>query len=154
MSVAPAVLSQSVSLDGLPEDLAIDLIKVARTRPVKSGVTLFEAGDPGDGFYTLLEGSLRVILRGEEGEQVLAILSPGAIFGEMAYLNAAPRTADVIATEPSELLILTQDTMQKAMDRMPAVAARILHNLSLILVERLHETTTRYVKSSNQQAAA
>lgn len=37
---------------------------------------------------------------------------------------------------------------------MPAVAARILHNLSLILVERLQETTTRYVKSRNEQAAA
>ena len=69
MSVEPHVLSQSVALDGLPEDLAVDLIKVARNRPVKAGTALFEAGDPGDGFYALLEGSLRVVLRGEEGER-------------------------------------------------------------------------------------
>lgn len=126
MSVAPAILSQSVSLDGLPEELAIDLIKVARTRPVKAGVTLFEAGDPGDGFYTLLEGSLRVILRGEEGEQVLAILSPGAIFGELSLFDGEPRSATVVASKPSRVAFFDKAAVLRFADDNPAVYRHML----------------------------
>ena len=69
MQVNPDVLSQSVALDGLPEDLAAELIKVARTRPVKAGAVLFEAGDPGDGVYALNSRATRAFTCGEDGEQ-------------------------------------------------------------------------------------
>ena len=126
MQVNPDVLSQSVALDGLPEDLAAELIKVARTRPVKAGAVLFEAGDPGDGFYALLEGTLRVILRGEDGEQVLAILSPGAIFGELSLFDGEPRSATVIATKPSRVAFFEKTAVFRFMDDNPAVYRHML----------------------------
>lgn len=137
-------------LVGLEFRDACSFLKLATVVGCVEDEKIVAKGDVGNELYVLLSGAVEV----RDGTRRVASFGRGAIFGEMAYLNAAPRTADVIATEPSELLILTQDTMQKAMDKMPAVAARILHNLSLILVERLHETTTRYVKSSNRQAAA
>jgi len=121
MSVAQNLLSQSVALDGLPEDLAVELIKVSRTRPVKAGAALFEAGDPGDGFYALLEGSLRVILRGEEGEQVLALLSPGAIFGEMSLFDGEPRSASVVAAKTSRVAFFDKAAVFRFADDNPAV---------------------------------
>lgn len=126
MHVNPQVLSQSVTLDGLPEDLAAELARVARTRAVKAGVTLFEAGDPGDGFYALLEGSLRVVLRGDDGEQVLAILSPGSIFGELALFDGEPRSATVIAAKPSRVAFFEKSAVFRFADDNPAVYRHML----------------------------
>lgn len=126
MSVTPHVLSQSVTLDGLPEDLAVELTKVARTRAVKAGVTLFEAGDPGDGFYALLEGSLRVVLRGDDGEQMLAILPAGSIFGELALFDGEPRSATVVAAKPSRVAFFEKSAVFRFADENPAVYRHML----------------------------
>ncbi|MCF3932199.1 Crp/Fnr family transcriptional regulator [Acuticoccus sp. M5D2P5] len=122
----PQVLAQSVTLDGLPDDLAEALIKVARMRPIKAGAAVFEAGDPADGFYALIEGSLRVILRGEEGEQVLALLSPGAIFGEMALFDGEPRSASIVATKASRLAFFDKHAVYRFADENPAVYRHML----------------------------
>lgn len=125
--VIPAnVLSQSIALDGLPNELAEELIKVARNRPVKAGVALFEAGDPGDGFYALLEGSLKVILRGEEGEQVLALLSPGAIFGELSLFDGEPRSATVVAAKASRVAFFDKAAVFRFADDNPGVYRHML----------------------------
>jgi len=137
-------------LVGLDYRDACRFLKLATVIACAEGERIVAKGDVGNELYVLLSGAVDV---SDEARRV-ASFGRGAIFGEMAYLNAEPRTADVVAKEPSELLVLTQDTMQKAMEKMPAVAARILHNLSLILVERLRETTSQYVKLSNTRAAA
>ncbi len=133
MRVNPQVLSQSVALDGLPDDLAEELTKLARTRPIKSGQAVFETGDPGDGFYALLEGSLRVVLRGEEHEQVLALLSPGAIFGEMSLFDGEPRSASVVAAKPSRIAFFDKSAVYRFADDHPGVYRHML----LIVGKRL-----------------
>lgn len=126
MRVNPKVLSYSIALDGLPEDLAEKLTEVARTRAVKAGSVIFEAGDPGDGFYALLEGSLRVVLRGDDHEQVLAILSPGSIFGELAMFDGEPRSATVIAAKPSRIAFFEKTAVYRFCDENPAVYRHML----------------------------
>ncbi len=126
MHVNPQVLSNSVALDGLPEELGAELIKVARTRPVKAGAAIFEAGDPGDGFYALLEGSLRVLLRAEDGEQVLAILSPGAIFGELSLFDGQPRSAAVVAAKASRVAFFDKGAVFRFADENPLVYRHML----------------------------
>lgn len=137
-------------LVGLEFRDACRFLKLATVTACADGQRIVAKGDVGNELFVLLSGAVEV----RDGSRRVASFGRGAIFGEMAYLNAEPRSADVVAVEPSELLILTQDTMQKAMEKIPAVAARILHNLSMILVERLRETTDRYVKLSDRQAAA
>ncbi|MEM7694554.1 MAG: Crp/Fnr family transcriptional regulator [Pseudomonadota bacterium] len=126
MATASDLLAQSVALDGLPEELAAELIKVARTRPVKANVALFEAGDPADGFYALLEGSLKVMLRGEEGEQVLALLSPGAIFGELSLFDGEPRSATIVAAKASRVAFFDKAAVFRFCDDNPAVYRHML----------------------------
>ncbi|XWN31794.1 MAG: Crp/Fnr family transcriptional regulator [Devosia sp.] len=126
MAVNPQLLSHSITLDGLPEDLAAELTKVARTRPVKAGQALFEAGDPGDGFYALLEGSLKVVLRGEDGEQLLALLSPGALFGELSLFDGRPRSATVLAAKASRVAFFDKSAVFRFCDDNPAVYRHML----------------------------
>lgn len=126
MHVTPQVLSQSGALDGLPEDLAEPLAKVARTRPVRPGQSVFEEGDPGDGFYVLLEGVLRVVLRGGEGEQLLAILAPSAVFGEMSLFDGEPRSASVVASKASRVAFFDKAAVYRFADDHPAVYRHML----------------------------
>jgi len=63
--------------------------------------------DPGDSLYVLTEGRVKVVLFGTTGREViLSVFKPGEFFGEMSLLDNQPRSANVIAVEPSKMLVL------------------------------------------------
>ena len=78
---------------------------------VSDGERLITQGDPGDRFYVLAAGSLRVE---RDGTRLRDVTEPGEGVGEIAILRDVPRTASVFATGPSTLL---------AIDRAPFLAA-------------------------------
>ena len=87
------------------ECLAVSL----KRRSLKRGEALFRKGDEGTSLYIVKSGSVKVVLPSDMGDEVAAaILSEGEFFGEMALLDGMPRSADVVALEPSELLALNQ----------------------------------------------
>ncbi|HET6334338.1 MAG TPA: cyclic nucleotide-binding domain-containing protein [Polyangiales bacterium] len=79
----------------------LSVLRVVRMRP--DSVILRE-GEPGTSFFVLARGSVDVRARREGRETQLAQLQEGSIFGEMALLSAAPRTASVIAHDDCDLL--------------------------------------------------
>ncbi len=80
-----------------------------KRRSLKKGETLFRKGDEGTSLYIVKSGSVKIVLPSDMGDEVTpAILSEGDFFGEMALLDGLPRSADVVALEPSELLALNQ----------------------------------------------
>ncbi len=75
----------------------IDFSLLARateeSRSYKAGDTIFKVGDPGTEFFVVKSGSVAVHL----GNRTLQVLGDGEIFGEMALIDAEPRSATVIA---------------------------------------------------------
>ena len=97
-------LFQSLSHDD-SESLSASL----KRRLLKKGEALFRKGDEGTSLYIVKSGSVKIVLPSDMGDEVApAILSKGDFFGEMALLDGLPRSADVVALEPSELLALNQ----------------------------------------------
>src|SRR5688572_2607648 len=85
-------------LSVLPPELSAELFKTARPLRLKADQTLFTAGDPGDGCYRVEQGLLKVsVVSPSGGERILAILGPGALVGELAMIDAQPRSASVTA---------------------------------------------------------
>ena len=78
-----------------------DIVRLLQVRDVSEGTVVVRAGDPGDAIYFIVSGKVAVQLKPEA-----IALGRGAFFGEMALLFAEPRSATVIATEPSVLLVL------------------------------------------------
>ena len=112
------------------------------------------AGDVGHEMFVLLAGSVEV--RGP-GDQVLASMARGDLFGEIALFSESRRTADVIAAEDSEVLVLTQEFLQRAMTSIPDIVVKVLFNLTKILCDRLGASTRQLIdraEDENKPAAA
>ncbi len=100
-----------------------------RTYP-KNSVILFE-DDPGDALYVVLTGEVKVVLIGEDGREViLSILRGGDFFGEMSLIDDQPRSAHVIATEASNLMVLRRDEFRECLEQTPRIALGLLRALS------------------------
>lgn len=86
---------------------------VMPTRFVKAGDAVFSEGDtPDEGLYYICYGKVEVSRVEPDGTRTLAELDEGAVFGEMALINAQPRNATVTATEDSGFYNISRDTFQ------------------------------------------
>lgn len=120
-------LQNSFSLEGLPDDLSLGLARLARPMKLGDGAILFEAGDPGNGCYAIMEGSLRVSLLSVEGdEQLLAVLGPGDLVGELALLDGRPRSATVTVLKQTQLAFIDKAAFERFADENPAVYRHML----------------------------
>jgi CRP/FNR family cyclic AMP-dependent transcriptional regulator len=116
---------------GLQRDELLKFAELTRERTYPKGSVILFQGDPGDSLYVLRQGRAKVVLIGEDGREViLAVLEPGAHFGELALIDDQPRSAHVIAMEDSQLLILRREDFRRRVEANPPVAWALLTELS------------------------
>ncbi len=97
------------------------------TSEFRSGQTIFTQGDPGDRLYLIVEGTVKVSLRGPAGRtSVRAIIGPTDIFGELAVFDPAPRACTATALSDVRALWLDRATVRALMTRQPAIAEQLL----------------------------
>ncbi|MCL6648292.1 MAG: Crp/Fnr family transcriptional regulator [Chloroflexi bacterium] len=108
-----------------------------RLRGFREGEIIFHRDDVGNALYVIRTGRVKIRLLADDGrETVLAILSPGDCFGELALLDGEPRSADAVAMERTETLILGREDFLAALDHNPTLARRIL----VLLSHKLRQT--------------
>ena len=126
-----ALLTQSSLFHGLDPSALDDLTRRLQVRTRRAGALLVEEGEPGDAMFVVLEGRAKVVLFGENGREVtLSLLGPGDFFGEMALLDGAARSANVVADEAVTLLQLSRDAFVDHLRRHPQTAINLLGELS------------------------
>jgi diguanylate cyclase (GGDEF)-like protein len=113
-----------------PEDLD-RIASAAVAVEFAEGDHIVEAGNTGSSLFIIVEGSVQVLYPGRSADVQLALLGPGDFFGEMALLNAKPRSATVRARTPVRVLELEQDAFRRLILDFPRVAIKILEILSL-----------------------
>lgn len=101
-------------------------------------------GDPGDRLFIIASGLVKVVYTSPQGdEMVLATLRSPEIFGELAVLDQVPRSASVIAVEPTLVLMLSSRQMRQAMHNSPELVDEVLAIMSG-LIRRLTEQTADF----------
>ena len=126
-------------LSVLPAELSAALFAAARPHRLKADQMLFTAGDPGDGCYRVEQGLLKVsMVSPSGGERILAILGPGTLVGELAMIDAQPRSASVTAVRDSELSFISRTAFEAVAHTHPDVYRHIVK----LLVQRLRDTNT------------
>jgi hypothetical protein len=125
--------NQLSALDGLSEDLAAKALGKSNIIECTAGDRVLKKGGVARNMFVVLEGNLEVRDKGT----LIRVLSPGDIFGEMAFLLEQPRTADVDAATECRILSLSEGTLRKSIASDPEVAAQLLLNVSKILCKRV-----------------
>jgi tetratricopeptide (TPR) repeat protein len=109
----------------LPPDEMIEIIRKIPLRAYSSAQVIIEEGDSGDSLYLIKSGSAQVITHILGREIELAILSPGDVFGEIAFLTGRPRTASVIALEKIEVMELDKVLLEEIFERYPDILIKM-----------------------------
>ena len=95
------------------------------------GQALFSEGDRGDQLYVVLEGKMKLGRTSADGrENLLAVMGPGEMFGELSLFDPGPRTATATAITDSTLRALSSTNLQPWLSEHPEVAAQLLAALA------------------------
>jgi glutaminase len=135
---SPGSLSEQELMAGMsPRELdAIE--RMTEVLKLGAGELVFTEGDDSDAVYFLLGGRVRVRLPlGAGREQRLATLGPGVAFGEMAFLDEARRSADVVAETDAVVARLPIDDFRLLADEHPGITERFAVNMVRNLSGRL-----------------
>jgi CRP/FNR family transcriptional regulator, cyclic AMP receptor protein len=123
---------------GLDDQIVKRLIPHALTRHVKKGTLLFRKGDVGTNLYAVCAGAVRVSAPSDQGKDaVFNLIVPGEIFGEIAFLDGGPRSADAKMMESGELMVIERRDFLPLLHDYPELALRLLE----VLCGRLRRTS-------------
>lgn len=107
------------------------LSRVALVRQYPAGVTILREDEPGDQFFVLLRGEVKVFVDSPDGrEVVLTHLQTGEFFGEMALFEGDTRSASVSALTETELVVLARADFLTVLTHDFSLTKKILATLS------------------------
>ena len=115
----------------------------ALTRTYATGTVLFEENDPGSRMYVVSSGRVKITRRLGDTEIVLATVSDGEFFGEMALLEQLPRSATATTIEKSELIEIDEETFHTMLRDNAEIGTRMMRKLCA----RLRDTDRRLQNS-------
>ncbi len=94
---------------------------------------IFSEGQPGEEMYIIQRGSVKITKIVDNNEVLLAVLKQGDMFGEMALLEAKPRSAGAVAYEDCQLLAVNKENFERMVASQPQIVTR----LTQLLAERI-----------------
>jgi len=113
---------------------------IVENRRFQKGETIFSDGDPGDGFYVVAAGKVKIYKVSFDGkEQILHIFGPGQPFGEVPVFTGKPFPASAQALEPSHLLFFPRRAFADLLAQHPSLAMAML----AVLSRRLRDFTVQ-----------
>jgi predicted RND superfamily exporter protein len=137
MKVDQTVLETSPLFEDMSNYERRKAILISEIHEFEAGEKLVTQGDVGRNMYMILDGEAHVERRDDDKTRLLAELKAGQVFGEVGYIRAIERTADVVAVTPVTALNFEYDRMQKDLKFFPNIVAKLNFNISSILGGRL-----------------
>ncbi len=144
------VLKQTLIFSGSDAEALERLAKLAVVRSFAPGEFIFYEGDPPDWFYILYQGKVKILKHSPSGKDIIiAVFTPGEIFGEVAVFQGRPYPASAQAAEEVIVLGIKYQELLPFMAQNPQVSLRIISTLGERLKsahERLKDLTTEKVE--------
>lgn len=132
-----AVVRTAPLFSALDDDSAATLRASMTMVKVSKGHTLFKEGDAGDRLFVVVGGKLKLGTSSIDGrENLLSILGPGDMFGELSLFDPGPRTATATAVTDARVLALAHDQVIGLVTQHPQVSLELLARLA----QRLRRT--------------
>jgi CRP-like cAMP-binding protein len=122
------------------------LEKKGEVLEVEKDFVILEEGESRRVLFVILEGSCRVELSLRGKDETVANLTRNEFFGDMNFLEGIGASANVIANEPTKVLVITPEETQALLAADPSLAMRFYHSLAISLSRRLRATTNKLVE--------
>ena len=137
MTIDEDVVRKAPLFTALDEAAALSLRANMDSVKIAKGSILFAEGDEGDHLYVIVEGKLKLGTSSGDGrENLLSILGPGEMFGELSLFDPGPRTSTATAVTDAKLLSLGQEKLIPWLAVNPNVSLQLLARLA----QRLRRT--------------
>lgn len=138
---APLELADFDLLRGLDDEARAALAAIAEERELKEGTPIFRAGERGDEIFLVRKGTVKILLRLSDGRaRHLASFARKDFFGDMAFIDAEPRSADAVAATRCWLYVLSRRACDQLTATRPGVGAALFRRLARALAHRLRQT--------------
>jgi CRP-like cAMP-binding protein len=126
------------------EELAV-LSPYLKGRQIAAGETLWQENQAGNYLAIILSGHLEIKKDTEfAGKQVVvAVFGPGAVVGELSFLDQSPRAVSVVALEDTSLAMIGRDAFEELLAVNPAVGMKLYRAILLALASRLKKSYER-----------
>ncbi len=123
---------------GRKAETLADLVACMDTRSCKAGERVFARGDGGDEIYLIRRGSVRILLPLDGSRsRHLASFGRGGFFGELAFLDRQPRSADAVAFTDCELYVLSRQRFDMLVEHHKLLGLNLMEGLARLLAARL-----------------
>jgi CRP/FNR family cyclic AMP-dependent transcriptional regulator len=128
---AEVVLRRAPLFDGLDEESARALRRQMSDIKLSRGEHLFLEGQDGDRLYVVLDGKIKLTRAAADGrENLLSVLGPGEMFGELSLFDPRPRTSTASAVTDATVAALAHDALRPWLLERPDVSMHMLRALA------------------------
>ena len=115
----------------LPKEKWDELTRAMENQVAARRTIIFRQGDPGDKFYIIHSGKVRVFRKDADGlETDLSLLGAGESFGEMSLLTGETRSANVEAVEETRLKVLSKEQFELILKDFPHISLAFVKQMS------------------------
>lgn len=136
--ISPDLLDGTGFAEGLDDEERAQVLQITERRHYEAGEVIVREGEESRDVFGLKSGRAEVVKRNEHGaERRLAVLEPGAIFGEIALVLRNPRSATVrAADEGVDLFCIDGDALDDLREQEKLAAYKLEHNILQMLARR------------------
>lgn len=141
MSATTAALRALPIFSGLTDHELHLLGEICETRHYDAGEYIFREGEPGNRLFVIMGGEVRISRQiPGAGEEALAVLKPGALFGEMAVFDRSERSTDAISHSGTDVVTISRAEFEMLLDFHRDIAYKVLWAVVRVLSARLRAT--------------
>ena len=113
---------------------------------------IIREGEAGDFMMLLIEGSIEVFKQDRQNApRLIELVTPGQSLGEMSMIDGEPRFSSCVAAETSLFAVLSRENLVRIVREQPALGAKILMQLVLMLSQRLRQTGSKLVACMDRE---
>lgn len=142
---AGTVLQGHWLLTGVPEGELRPILDAAREVRFAQGDVLLRQGDPSDGLFLIIDGSVHVSTANGRGDTHLTLVTGDEVLGEMGVLDDEPRSASAVAVSSGLAYFVPSNAFRAGLQG----SGRVSYRLLLVLADRLRKTNQRLLESTS-----